>query len=147
MPFRPRPLSTGPWRPSPRDYYARKNTDSAENPELSNLSVQITSSLASVATVLGVAAQLPTVIPILQGQEQLTAVVGLMGYLGLATRDGNGVVKKVVNACVIGGVLVSKIAGGALNMGNLMRLDTVVTAATAYVAAVTIDKARNAVFN
>lgn len=124
-------------------YYTRKHGQ--EDPKMANLSIQITSSLASVATVLGVAAQLPNVIPILRGQDQVTALVGLLGYLGLASREGNGTVKKVIHACVIGGVLVSKIAsGGALNAANLLRIDTVVTAATAYVAAIAIDKAREA---
>lgn len=124
-------------------YYARIHRDD-NAPKLSNLSLQITSSLASVATVLGVAAKLPSFLPILQGQEHVTALVGLLGYLGLASREGNGTVKKVVNASVIGGVLVSKIASGALNASNLLRVDTLVTAATAYVAAVSVDKAREA---
>ena len=123
-------------------YYARKH--GSDDPSMTNLSLQVTSSLASVATVLGVATKLPNVVPILQGRETVTALVALLGYLGLASREGNGTVKKVVNAAVIGGVLVSKIASGALNVSNLLRVDTLVTAATAYVAAVSIDKARDA---
>ncbi|KAG7337782.1 hypothetical protein IV203_017788 [Nitzschia inconspicua] len=126
-------------------YYTRKH--GKEDPKMANLSIQITSSLASVATVLGVAAKLPNLIPILQGQEHVTALVGLLGYLGLASREGNGTVKKVVNAAVIGGVLISKIASGALNASNLLRIDTIVTVATAYVAAISIDKARDAIMN
>ena len=123
-------------------FYARKH--GSEDPTMTNLSIQVTSSLASVATVLGVATKLPNVVPVLQGREPVTALVALLGYLGLASREGNGTVKKVVNAAVIGGVLVSKIASGALNVSNLLRVDTLVTAATAYVAAVSIDKARDA---
>jgi len=96
---------------------------------------------------MGLAATLPSVVPLLQGQEQVTALLGLGGFLALSDRDGNNTVKKVVAACVSGGMLVSKIAGGALNVGNLLRLDTVVTAGVAYVAAFSIDQARQALMD
>ena len=73
-----------------------------------------------------------------------TLVLWVMACLGLVTRDGNGKVKKVVNAAVMAGVMVSKIASGALNVSNLLRPDTLVTAATAYVAVLAVDKARQA---
>lgn len=126
-------------------FSARNGGD--EEASLTNLSTQVTTAITSVAAVMGLATTLPSVVPLLQGQEQVTALLGLGGFLALSDRDGNNTVKKVVAACVSGGMLVSKIAGGALNVGNLLRLDTVVTAGVAYVAAFSIDQARQALMD
>jgi hypothetical protein len=126
-------------------YYAR-NGHGSEQANIKNLSIQVASSVATAAAVLGVAAQIPTVIPFLRGQEEATALIGLVSMLGLTTQDGNSKVKRVVNAAIVGGVLLSKVAGGALNlsMSNLLSKSIVVTAATAYVAAVAISRAQDA---
>uniref|UniRef100_A0A7R9WGV8 Uncharacterized protein n=1 Tax=Pseudictyota dubia TaxID=2749911 RepID=A0A7R9WGV8_9STRA len=126
-------------------YYAR-NGHGSEDANIKNLSIQITSSVSTAAAVLAVAAQLPSVIPFLRGQEEATALLGLLAMLGLSTQDGNGKVKRVVNAAIVGGVLISKIAGGALelSMSNLVSKGIVVTAATAYVAAVAVSRAQDA---
>uniref|UniRef100_A0A7S1BR44 Uncharacterized protein n=2 Tax=Corethron hystrix TaxID=216773 RepID=A0A7S1BR44_9STRA len=124
--------------------YSARNGKGDESPSIMNLSTQITASVTSAAAVLGVASKIPSVIPFLAGQEEVTAVIGLLAYLGLVNGEGAGKVKKTVNAVVIGGALISKIVGGALNMSNLVSAGTVVTVATAYVAAIAIDKARQA---
>jgi hypothetical protein len=126
-------------------YYAR-NGHGSEQANIKNLSIQVASSVSTAAAVLGLTAQIPTVIPFLRGQEEATALIGLISMLGLTTQDGNSKVKRVVNAAIVGGVLLSKIAGGALNlsMSNLLSKSIVVTAATAYVAAVAISRAQDA---
>ncbi|CAB9497682.1 expressed unknown protein [Seminavis robusta] len=126
-------------------YYAR-NGHGSEDANIKNLSIQVASSVSTAAAVLGVTSQLPSVIPFLSGQEEATALLGLLAMLGLTTQDGNSKVKRVVNAAIVGGVLVSKVAGGALqlSMSNLLSKSIVVTAATAYVAAVAISRAQDA---
>lgn len=108
--------------------------------------MQILSSFSAVATILGAANAAPSIIPVLAGQTELVAGLGLAGYYIGATRSGNGTTKKVVNAAIIGGMLWSKIAGGALalTMGNLLQVGTLVTAGTAYVAYNAITSAKDA---
>ena len=126
-------------------YYAR-NGHGTESTSIKNLSIQVASSVSTAATVLAVSAQLPNVIPFLSGQQEVTAMLGLLGMLGLTTQDGNCNVKRVVNAAILGGILVSKIAGGALQLtrANLLSPGILVTASTAYVAAVAISRAQKA---
>lgn len=111
-----------------------------------NGSIQLISSFTTVAAILGVTAALPNVVPFLGGQQELLAVIGLASAYAVSTRAGNGTVKKVVNASVIGGILLSKIAGGALalSMSNLLQLGTIVTVGTAYVAFESIKTAKEA---
>lgn len=122
--------------------HAARSGNADGEPNMQNLNTQIASSVTTVAAVLALAAQLPAWIPILAGQAEVTAGLGLVAYYAMVTRSGNGKVRKVVNAAVIGGVLLSKIAGGALKVSNLLRAGTLVTAGTAYVAWIAIDKAR-----
>ena len=129
-------------------YYAR-NGHGSEDASIKNLSIQVASSVSTAAAVLGVASQIPNLVPFLQGQEEISALIGLTAMLGLTTQDGNSKVKKVVNAAIVAGVLISKIAGGALklSMANLVSKSIVVTAATAYVAAVAISRAQDSIFS
>ena len=128
-------------------YYAR-NGHGSEDASIKNLSIQVASSVSTAATVLAAASQLPNVVPFLAGQAELTGVLGLAAILGLATQDGNSEVKRIVNAAILGGILVSKIAGGALQLStaNLFSKGIVVTAAAAYVAAIAVDRARSAIW-
>jgi len=143
-------LSTALTSPSPTNWaiaavatgYSARNGKGSESPGIMNLSTQITASITSAAAVLGIASKIPSLIPFLAGQGEVTAIVGLFAYLGLVNREGSGTVKKTVNALVIGGALISTISGGALNMNNLISVGSVVTVATTYVAAIAIDKAR-----
>jgi len=111
-----------------------------------NAALQLMSSFTGAMTVLGAAARLPDVIPFLAGQAEITAGIGLAAYYVLATRKNNGTVKRLVNAGIIGGILASKIAGGALKLtaSNLLSVGTLVTAGTAFVAVEAIRRAKDA---
>jgi hypothetical protein len=128
--------------------YGMRTGKSGGEATISTMAIQLTTAVATVATVMGGAAQLPSLVPFLANQAELTAGIGLAAFYTLATRGGNGKVKKVVNAAVAGGILWGRVAGGALalTMNNLVSVGTVVTAATAYVAYITIDTARTAYF-
>ena len=104
------------------------------------------SSVSTAAAVLAVSTNLPKWIPFLSGQPELTAVIGLLGLLGVTTGDGNGKVKKLVNGAIAGGMLLKAIAGGALSLTtkNILSTGFVVTAATAYVAAAALKRANDA---
>lgn len=105
-----------------------------------------TSSITTIATILGVAAALPNLIPPLANLPELTAGIGLLAYHTMVNRKNNTKVKKVVSAGVIGGILWNQIQRGALalSLSNFLQVGTLVTAGTAYVAYVAIDKAREA---
>lgn len=109
-------------------------------------SSQLMSGLTTAVAVLGVVAALPTVVPFLGNQPELLAGIGLVAFYGLVSREGNGLVKKVVNAAVVGGILASRVAGGALKLSldNIISFGTLVTAGTAYVAYEAIMKAKDA---
>jgi hypothetical protein len=106
--------------------------------------IQLISSFTTAVAILGVAAAIPNVVPLLAGQEEILAAIALAATYAAGTRGGNGKIKKVVNGLVIGGILWAKIAGGALNANNLLNLGTVVTAGTAYVAFEVIKRAKDA---
>jgi len=107
---------------------------------------QLMSSITSVMAVLGVVAALPTIVPFLSSQPEILAGIGLASLYAVVTREGNGLTKKVINACVVGGILASKIAGGALklSLNNLISVGTLVTAGTAYVVYEAVIKAKDA---
>jgi len=127
------------------NYYGR-NGGGSEAPSIKNLSIQVASSVSTAAAVLAVSTNLPKWIPFLSGQPELTAVIGLLGLLGVTTGDGNGKVKKLVNGAIAGGMLLKAIAGGALSLTtkNILSTGFVVTAATAYVAAAALKRANDA---
>lgn len=125
-------------------YSARSASDSKMN--IHNAAMQILSSFTAVATILGAVNALPAVVPILSGQPEIIAGLGLAGYYTAATRGANSTTKKVINAGVIGAILYGKIAGGALSltMSNLLQFGTLVTVGTAYVAYGAVMKAKEA---
>ena len=129
--------------------YYNRNGHGSESTSIKNLSMQVASSVSTAATVLAVTAQLPSIIPFLKGQTEVTAMLGLLGMLGLTTQDGNSTVKRCVNAAILGGLLVSKVAGGALQLSkaNLLSKGIVVTLSTAYVAAVAVSRAQQAIMD
>lgn len=129
-------------------YYAR-NGHGNEDANIKNLSIQVTSSVSTAAALLAASAQIPKLIPILSGQQELTAMVGLLGMLGLTTQDGNSTVKRTVNAVILGGLLISKLAGGALQLSkaNLLSKGIVVTAGTAYTAIIALQRAKDSLAN
>ena len=126
--------------------YAARTWEGDDKFNIHTASMQILSSFTAVATILGAANAVPSLVPILAGQSEIIAGLGLAGFYAAATRAKNGTTKKVVNAAVIGGILWSKIAGGALamTMDNLLQVGTLVTVGTAYVAYGAIMKAKEA---
>ena len=65
----------------------------------------------------------------------------------MVTREGNGTVKKAVNAGVLGGMLVSSLKGGvsiSLSVGSLV--SNVLLAGTAYLAYEGVNRLKAAVF-
>jgi hypothetical protein len=129
--------------------YGMRTGNSGGEATIQTMGIQLTTAVATVAAVMGAAAQLPSLVPFLANQAELTAGIGLAAFYCLATRGGNGKVKKVVNAVVSGGILAGRVAGGALalTMPNLLSVGTLVTAGTAYVSYISIDKARTALFD
>lgn len=125
-------------------YSARNGADG--DLTIHTAALQLMSSFTAVATILGAANAAPAVVPFLAGKAELLAGLGLAGFYAAATRGGNGKTKKVVNAAVIGGILWSKIAGGALALtrSNLLNVGTLVTIGTAYVAYEAVTKAKDA---
>jgi hypothetical protein len=109
-----------------------------------NTGTQLVSSFTTAVAILGVAAAIPNIVPLLAGQEEILAAVGLAGTYVSTTRSGNGTVKKAVNGLVIGGILWAKIAGGALNGDNLLKFGTIITAGAAYVAFEAFKRAKDA---
>jgi len=126
-------------------YSARNGGSSDIN--IHNAAMQLMSSMATVSTILGVANALPSLVPFLGGQAEIVAGLGLVAYYGLVTRSGNGAIRKLVNAGVIGGILWSKISGGAfaLTRANLLNPGTLITVGTAYVALEAVKRAMDAI--
>jgi len=125
-------------------YGARNGADDGFN--IKTASMQVLSSFFAVSTIFGVVDAIPSYVPLLSGQTEVVAGLGLLAYYGASNRDGNSTTKKVINAAVIGGMLWSKVAGGALALtsSNLLQVGTLVTAGTAYVAYGAIMKAKAA---
>ena len=123
--------------------YSARNGASSDL-SIHNGAIQLVSSFTTATAILGITAAVPSIIPVLAGQEEILALIGLGGMYAAGTRSGNGQVKKVVNGLVAGGILWSKIAGGALNVNNLLNLGTVITAGTAFVAYEVLTRAKNA---
>ena len=114
----------------------------SEDPSINNISTQVASSVSTAAAVLGATSVLPSIISSIIGHpipDLTTPLIGLVGLIGLSN-SGNGKVKKLVNAAVIGGIAVKKIIGGGFSVGPGLLF----TAATAYVAAMAINKAVDA---
>jgi hypothetical protein len=124
-------------------YSARNGGDS--DLTIHNTGTQLVSSFTTAVAILGVAAAIPNIVPLLAGQEEILAAIGLAGTYVSTTRGDNGKIKKTVNALVIGGILWSKIvAGVALNGETLLKFGTIITAGAAYVAFEAIKRAKDA---
>jgi hypothetical protein len=111
-----------------------------------NAAVQLVSSFTTVLTVLGVVSAIAGKISFINAG--VTSILGLASYYIMATRAGNGTVKKAVNAGIIGGVVYSRIAAGikiSLDLSSVVAAATTIGAA--YVAYGAIDRLRKAVMD
>jgi len=106
--------------------------------------LQLMSSFTTVLTVLGGVSALAARLPILNGSTEIVSTLGVGAYYVLATRNGNGTVKKAVNAGVLGGILYARLAasGIALTTSSLLSVSLVATLYVAYEAA---KKLKNAI--
>lgn len=127
--------------------YAVRNGSAGGDATIHSASLQLMSSFTTVLSVLGLVDVIASKIPILSGAESVIGWVGIAAYYVMATRDGNGTVKKTVNAGILGGMLVNALKGGldlSLNVGSLIA--NIGVLGTAYVAYESINRLRKAVF-
>jgi len=112
------------------------------------LSLQIMSSITTLLAIFAVTSKVCSFVPLLEGKDEIVALLGLGGFYANAKREGNGVVKKTINAAVILGMLWSKISGGGLkitSLATLLSMKTVTLVGTAAIAWVTSKKAKEAI--
>jgi len=108
--------------------------------------MQLMSSFTSILAILGLVSAASARIPLLCDQAQLINWIGISAYYAIATRSGNGTVRKAVNAGVAGGIIYSTLQGGlnlSLNVGSIATNIGVV--GMAYVAYESINRLRKAV--
>lgn len=106
------------------------------------------SSFTTVLSVLGLVSAVAAKIPIVSDSANIISLLGIGAYYAIVTRDGNGTVKKAVNAGVLGGMLVNAVKDGIsleLSLGSLM--GNIVLLATAWLAYQAIDSLKSAVFD
>jgi len=77
----------------------------------------------------------------------LVSLLGIAAYYVMVTREGNGTVKKAVNAGVLGGMLVSSLKGGvSISLSVCSLVSNVLLAGTAYLAYEGVNRLKTAVF-
>jgi hypothetical protein len=125
-------------------YALRKNSgDGAVN--VHKAAMQLMSSFTTVLAVLGTVSAVAGKLSFVDAQ--VTSVLGIAAYYGMATRGGNGTVKKAVNAGIIGGIAYARLAAGvALSMDVASVVTGATTVGVAYVAYEAVNRLRTAVF-
>ena len=118
-------------------YSARRGGSGAGEPTIHNLALQLMSSFTTVLAVLGGVTAVTSRIGILDGRAEVVKTLAAGVYYVLASRTGNGTVKKAVNAGVIGGIVWAQLAanGLALTTSSLLSVSLIATSAVAFVAA------------
>jgi hypothetical protein len=124
-------------------YALRKNSgDGAVN--IHKAAMQLMSSFTTVLAVLGAVSTVAGKFSFVNAQ--VTSILGIASYYAMATRDGNGTVKKAVNAGIIGGVVYARLAAGvALSMDVASIVTGATTVGMAYVAYGAVNRLRTAV--
>jgi len=128
--------------------YAVRNGSAAGDPSIHSVAPQLLSSFTTVLSVLGLVSAVAAKIPIVSDSANIISLLGIGAYYAIVTRDGNGTVKKAVNAGVLGGMLVNAVKDGIsldLSLGSLM--GNIVLLATAWLAYQAIDSLKSAVFD
>lgn len=127
--------------------YAVRNGSAGGDATIHSASLQLMSSFTTVLSVLGLVSAVGAKIPVVADSANAISLLGIASYYVMVTREGNGTVKKAVNAGILGGMLVNALKGGvsfSLSVGSL--LTNVGLLGTAYVAYEGINRLRNAVF-
>lgn len=104
----------------------KKNQTTNNNNAGSTLVFQLFSSFTTIASLLALTVELQhgRRFPLFTNRPELSALVFLVGYFGIVSREGkNGLVKRVVNTVAIGGILAKRIsdAAGANGVFGLVR--------------------------
>lgn len=127
--------------------YALRVGSSSGSVDIHKAGMQLMSSFTTVLAVLGVVEAVASHIPILSGQAQIIRLFGVLSYYGVATRDGNGTVKKAVTGGVAAGMLYAAVSGGiSISASITSVLSNVGTIGLAYVAYQAVNRARKAIF-
>mmetsp|Transcript_8750 Transcript_8750/g.15897 ORF Transcript_8750/g.15897 Transcript_8750/m.15897 type:complete len:374 (-) Transcript_8750:1416-2537(-) len=107
-------------------YQLRRKKNQTTNSNGSTLVFQLFSSFTTIASLLALTVELQhgQRFPLFTNRPELSALVFLLGYFGIVSREGkNGLVKRVVNTVAIGGILAKRIsdAAGANGVFGLFR--------------------------
>ena len=127
--------------------YAVRNGSAAGDATIHSASLQLMSSFTTVLSVLGLVSAVSAKIPVVSDSANVVGLLGIASYYVMVTREGNGTIKKAVNAGILGGMLVNALKGGvsfSLTTGSL--LTNIGILGTAYLAYEGINRLRNAVF-
>ena len=118
-------------------YSARRGGSGVGEPTIHNLALQLMSSFTTVLAVMGGVSAATSRIGMLAGRAEIVKTLAAGVYYMLATRSGNGAVKKTVNAGVIGGIVWAQLAanGISLTTSSLLSVSLIATSAVAFVAA------------
>ena len=127
--------------------YAVRNGSAGGDATLHSASLQLMSSFTTVLAVLGVVSAAAAKIPIVSDNANVINLLGIASYYAMVKREGNGTVKKGVNAGILAGMLVAAVKGGvsfSLTLGSLMT--NVGLLGLGYVALESVTRFKNAVF-
>jgi hypothetical protein len=127
--------------------YAVRNGSAGGGATIHSTSLQLMSSFTTVLSVLGLVDVIASKVPYLSGNANVIGLLGIASYYVMVTREGNGTVKKAVNAGILGGMLVNALKGGvtfSLTVGSF--LTNIGLLGTAYLAYEGVNRLRNAVF-
>jgi hypothetical protein len=127
--------------------YAVRNGSAGGDATIHSASLQLMSSFTTVLAVLGVVSAAAAKIPFVADNVGIINIVGILASYAMVTRDGNGTVKKTVNASLMSLMLLNAIKGGvsfSLNVGSL--LTNVGLVGLGYVAVESVNRFKNAVF-
>lgn len=103
--------------------YAVRNGSAGGDATLHSASLQLMSSFTTALAVLGLVSAVAAKIPFVSDNTNVISLLGIAAYYAMVAREGNGTVKKTVNAAILGGMLVNALKGGvsaSLTVSNLM---------------------------
>jgi len=127
--------------------YAVRNGSAGGDATIHSAGLQMMSSFTSVLAVLGLVSSVAAKIPMVSDSANLVSLLGIAAYYVMVTREGNGTVKKAVNAGVLGGMLVSSLKGGvSISLSVCSLVSNVLLAGTAYLAYEGVNRLKTAVF-
>ncbi|KAL7490671.1 hypothetical protein ACHAWT_000222 [Skeletonema menzelii] len=127
--------------------YAVRNGSAGGDATLHSASLQLMSSFTTVLAVLGLVNAVAAKIPFVADNVGVINIVGILASYAMVTRDGNGKVKKGVNAFLIPWMLLNALKEGvsfSLTLGSLLTNAGLV--GLGYVAVESVTRFKNAVF-